>query len=163
MSGVRWLYIFDMDVYKVPNPKNWRFKAIKELAGQEVLKVMLHYETKNRKPYNLMLTQFNRIVLDSEGVYELNDDDEDKAMYNFINFAFTSPGELAESEAPLTIPMAPVIPLQKEKEALYGYLTEKIPSLAKDAPFIVEKTIKSLKESHEERVNLIRDAKKLRR
>lgn len=33
MSGVKWLYISnDEKVFKVPNPKNNRYKSVKELA-----------------------------------------------------------------------------------------------------------------------------------
>lgn len=161
---MRWLYISKgAKVYKVPHPKNLKFKAVKELAGQEVLQVMLYYETKDKEPYKLMLTQFDRIILDSEGIYEHNDEDRDRAMYNYLNFAFTTPDDLAKRDDPLTIPLAPVIPLKIEKEALYEYLTQKVPSLAEDAPLIVEGTIKSLQKSHEEKNNLIRDAQKLKR
>lgn len=59
MSGTRWLYISnDLKVHKVPNPKNSKFKPIKELAGQEVLKVLLYYETFEKKPSKLLLLEF---------------------------------------------------------------------------------------------------------
>ncbi|TVX94122.1 hypothetical protein [Paenibacillus agilis] len=76
MSGTKWLYINNkFKVYKVPNPINHKYKPIKELAEQEVLQLLLYYETYERKPSKLILMEFDRITLDSEGGYQLTEEE----------------------------------------------------------------------------------------
>lgn len=113
--------------------------------------------------YKLLFVEFDRIKLDSEGAYEFNDKDTSRAMYNFNNFAYHSPEDLAKSGEPLKIPLAPILPLERKKEALYNYIIEKIPALAADAPIIVENKIVSLKNNHEENINLFKEVQILRR
>lgn len=143
MSGVKWLYIStENKIYKVPNPKNGKFKEIKELSEQDVLKVMLYYKTKNRRPDKLVMLEFDRITLDSEGVYELTDKRQSKVLQNAFQFIYNRPQELAD---PFELPLAPKVPSNNEKIALYEYLNKKFPNLGKDAPAIVENEIGSLK------------------
>jgi hypothetical protein len=163
VSGIRWLFISeDCKVFRTYEPKNHVYKPIKELANQEVLEVILIYETKERKPYKLLQVWFDRLGLDSVGGYVVTDEARDRGLYNFIKYGFVTPEELAIREEPLTIPIAPITPSGNEKEALYKYLKEKIPALAKDAPLVVERCIKSLKQNHQNYVDLIKQAKKLK-
>lgn len=68
MGGIKWLYISkENKIYKVPNPKNGRFKEIKELSEQDVLKVMLYYRTKNRKPDKLVWLNLIELLLIQKG------------------------------------------------------------------------------------------------
>lgn len=124
---------------------------------------MLYYETKDRKPERLLIVEFDRIRLDTEGVYELTDEEMNKVMQNALHFIYATPQQLANSEGPVVLPVAPSIPSSKEKIALYAYLNNKIPSLGKDAPKIVENTIASLKNVHQEKIDMIKEAKVLRR
>jgi hypothetical protein len=163
MSGIRWLFISeDCKVYRTYEPKNHIFKPIKELANQEVLEVILFYETNKRKPYKLLQVWFDRLGLDFDGGYVITDEARDRGFYNFIEYGFETPEELAIREKPLTIPIAPIIPTNSEKEALYKYLKEKIPALAKDAPLVVERCIKSLKQNQQNYIDLIKQAKKMK-
>ncbi|WP_458125859.1 hypothetical protein [Paenibacillus sp. Z3-2] len=146
MSGSRWLYLSnDLKVHRVPKPKNSKFKPIKELAGQEVLKVHLYYETFEKKPSKLLLLQFDRVTLDSEGSYELTQEEMDKALYNFNEFGFVTPEELAQRDGPLSLPIAPVLPTIQEKNTLYNYLKENLNPLSHNAPYIMEERISALK------------------
>lgn len=162
MGGVKWLYISsDEKVFKVPNPKHNRYKAVKELAGQNVMKVMLYYATKDRKPERLLIVQFDRIRLDTEGIYELTDEEMSKVMQNALHFMYATPQQLASNGGPVVLPIAPSVPTAKEKVALYAYLNSKIPSLGEEAPKIVEKTIASLKKVYQEKIDMIKEAKVL--
>jgi hypothetical protein len=163
MSGIRWLFISeDFKVYRTYEPKNHVYKPIKELASQEVLEVILFYETNERKPYKLLQVSFERLGLDSTGGYVITDDARDRGFYNLTNYAFATPEDLASSEEPLAIPIAPITPSSSEKKALYKYLKEKLPSLAKDAPLVVERCVNSLKQNHQNNIDLIRQAKRLK-
>jgi hypothetical protein len=164
MSGIRWLFISeDCKVFRTYEPKNNEYKPIKELASQEVLEVILFYETKERKPYKLLQVWFQRLGLDSAGGYVITDETRDRDLYNYIKYGFvTTSEELANRKEPLAIPIAPTTPTSSEKEALYKYIKEKLPALAKDAPFVVERCIKSIKQNHQNNIDLIRRAKKLK-
>jgi hypothetical protein len=163
VSGVRWLFISkDCRVFRISQPKNQEYKPIQELAGQEVLEVILYYETKNRKPFKLLTVEFDRLSLDSEGGYVVTDEARRRGIYNFLEFGLVTPEELAKRDRPTAIPVKPVTPLAREKEALYTYLRDKLPMLSQDAPFVVEMRIKSSKQIHQSNIDLIRQAKKLK-
>ncbi|MCY7751759.1 hypothetical protein MOB25_00180 [Bacillus haynesii] len=163
MTGTRWIFISeDCKVFRVPQPKNLVYKPISELSDQEVLEVILFYETKDRKPSKLLTVQFNRLRLNSSGKYEMNDEDTRRSMHNFFEFGMATPEDIAKRDRPLALPIAPVVPLASEKEALYLYLKEKLPSLAEDAPIVVEKVIQFLKQTHQKHIKLIKQAKKLK-
>ena len=164
MGGIKWLYISkENKIYKVPNPKNGRFKEIKELSEQDVLKVMLYYRTKNRKPDKLVMVEFDRITLDSKGVYEVTDERQRRMLQNAFQFLYNTPQELVDTKSPFELPLAPTVPSDIEKKAIYEYLNKNLPNLGNDAPAIVENAISSLKKIHEKRINLIKEANKLRK
>ncbi|WP_155592052.1 hypothetical protein [Lysinibacillus cavernae] len=152
MGGIKWLYISkENKVYKVPNPKNGKFKAIKELSEQDVLKVMLYYRTKNRKPAKLVMVEFDRITLDSQGMYEVTDERQRRMLQNAFQFLYNTPQQLAENKSTFELPLAPTVPSTIEKKALYGYLNQNLPNLGNDAPAIVENAISSLNNIHEKK------------
>lgn len=164
MGGIKWLYISkENNIYKIPNPKNGRFKEIKELSEQDVLKVMLYYRTKNRKPDKLVMVEFDRITLDSQGVYKVTDERQRRMLQNAFQFIYNTPQQLADSKSPFELPQAPSVPSNIEKKALYEYLDQNFPNLGNDAPAIVENAISSLKKIHEKKINLIKEANKLRK
>ncbi|MCM3711483.1 hypothetical protein [Sporosarcina luteola] len=163
MSGLRFLYISqEGKVFRVPQPKNNKFKAIRDLSGQVVLKVMLYYETEDRIPSKLLFLEFDRIQLDSEGGYELIETEINKVIGNAMEYIFVTPEEMAKRHRPFVIPLAPSLPDEIEKKALYGYLELKLPLLSKDAPFITEKTINKLKQIHDKKLTLVKEANRLR-
>lgn len=163
MSGVKWLYISsDYKIYKVSQPKDRVFKAVKELAGQDVMQVMLAYETSVRKPSRLFHIEFCRISLNPDGTYNLNDSERVGVWHNANHFLNADPQRLAEREGQFVLPIAPSIPSSKEKLVLYDYLKKHFPLLAKDAPTLVEKTIRIGNQLHKERIEMIKKAKLLR-
>lgn len=164
MGGIKWLYISkENKIYKIPNPKDGRFKEIKELSEQDVLKVMLYYRTKNRKPDKLVMVEFDRITLDSQGVYEVTDERKKRMLPNAFQFIYNTPQQLTDNKSPFEIPLAPSVPSNIEKKALYEYLNQHFPNLGKDAPTIVENAISSLKKIHQKKVDFIKEANKLRK
>lgn len=164
MGGIKWLYISkENKIYKVPNPKNGIFREIKELSEQDVLKVMLYYRTKNRKPDKLVMVEFDRITLDSNGVYEVIDEREKRMLQNAFQFIYNTPQQLADNKSPFELPQEPSVPSNIEKIALYEYLNQNFPNLGNDAPAIVENAISSLKKIHQKKINLIEETNKLRK
>ncbi|QDQ01458.1 hypothetical protein FOH38_13835 [Lysinibacillus fusiformis] len=105
----------------------------------------MYYKTKNRRPDKLVMLKFDRITLDSEGEYELTEERQSKVLQNAFQFIYNRPQELANNKSPFELPLAPSIPPNNEKIALYEYLNKKFPNLGKDAPAIVENEIRSLK------------------
>lgn len=152
----------DFRVFKIPRPNDFYYKAIPELSGQEILLVGIIYETLKRKPVRLLAVNFSRFRLDSIGGYTITDEEVNKAMYNFFHFGYSTAEDLAQRDMPLPIPKAPVIPTDKEKEVLYNYFRSNLFALAHEVPRIVEREILSLKETHQEHLNLIKTANKLR-
>lgn len=161
MAGIKWLYITTNNkVFNVPQPKDFKFKAIKELSDQEVLRVMLFYHTTDRKPTHLELIEFARITLDTDGAYNGRDMNKIAKLYDE---AFSTPQSLAEQENPFSLPLAPVIPTLEEKNCLYDYLDKKFPLLKKTAPIIAERAISKSKQIHQGKIDKIKEASKIRK
>ncbi|GAA0134942.1 hypothetical protein YSY43_17820 [Paenibacillus sp. YSY-4.3] len=162
MSSTLCLYISqEQKVYKIPKPKNHMYKPVKELAGQEVLKILLYYDTAERKPSNLNHIEYERITLDSEGVHQIKGKRISSEMYNFFAFGLATAEELADRESPPVIPRAPVVLKSDEKKALYNYLQKSYKSLFADAPFILEARITTLNEKYKEHLELLKLSQKL--
>ncbi|MEK4272714.1 hypothetical protein [Paenibacillus sp. FSL R7-0026] len=102
------------------------------------------------------------MILDSEGSYELTQEEMEKALYNFNEFGFATPEELAQRDEPLSLPSTPVLPTNQEKKTIYNYLKENINSLSHNAPYIKEERISALKQIHKEHIELIKKAVKLK-
>jgi hypothetical protein len=151
----------DGKIIKVPNVKWDNNKGIPQLSEQEVLHVHIAYEIEERNPSMIIGIWFDRLLLDELGKYTLNKNHP--SLQNFINYALTSAEELCEREEPLTIPAAPVVPTQFEKEALNTYLKNKYPVLLKNSPQTIELTINRLKEQHRGYIDLVKKANSLRR
>ncbi|QWU15324.1 hypothetical protein SAMN04487895_10812 [Paenibacillus sophorae] len=163
MNGVRRLYITKSNkVFKIPQSNKVSKRFIEDLARQEVLEVLLYYEIKERKPSKLLMVEFDRITLDTNGEYQITEEEKSRGLHNFLHFGLVTPEELANREGPPILPLAPVLPLRNEKEALYKYLKEKINVLFKDTPFIVEMRIESLEQKHREYIDLVKKSTKLK-
>lgn len=161
MIGSRYLFISGEEkIIKISQPKNHKYKSVPQFANQDVLKVILYYENKDRKPSRLVLVEFDRMHLDSNGLYVLTDADRKRRLHNFFEFGILSIIGESEDEKTVSIPVAPIIPNDKEKKVLYDYLANKLPVLAKDAPYIVEERIRSLNEKYEEYKNIAKNSKK---
>lgn len=164
MSGVKWFYISNEGkIFNVPQPKHWVFKPILELANQWVLEVCLYYETKNRKPAHLISISFDRIKLDNKGQYRLTSDETNMKLRDFLEYGFTTAEELSKKTDPWSIPDAPIIPNQNEKDALIQFLKSQYPLLWNGCPQIIEKEIIQKEAIHKKKLELIRRAIKLKK
>lgn len=167
MSGSIYLYVSNKnEVHKIPKPKHSTYtyrsiyKAVPSLANEEVLLVTLCYETLNRKPYELDLISFTRVKLDENGVYELNQEELNSSLTNFINYDFTTADRLAVRDN-IPIPVAPDnIPTEIEKKALYSYVRENYPLLWVNCPYLVEQNIKSIEQNYNDLKTLVKEAYK---
>lgn len=163
MSGVKFLYLSGEEVYPIPIPKKFVFKAIPELAKKSVLEINLIYETCNRKPWRLIDIGFDRILLDEIGQYTLTDQEAHNGLYNFLNFGYTTPEELSKREDPSPIPKAIVVPDAKEKEVLIKYIKKKYPLLWENSPEVLERSIKSRTIIHSELKDMVKKASVIKR
>jgi len=72
MSGIRIILISkEGKAYRIPIPKDFKYKPIPELSNQEVLEVHISYYTENRRPTQIIDFYFNRITLNENGGYEI--------------------------------------------------------------------------------------------
>ncbi|RRJ66069.1 hypothetical protein EHV15_26500 [Paenibacillus oralis] len=163
LGGTMWLFISkDLRVTKITKPINQVYKPIPSLARQEVLKVTMYYETKSRKPFKLQIVNFDRFILDENGGFVITDFERRRALHNFFEFGMTTPEEKAEDDQPIALPIPPVIPTIKEKEALYSYLKQKYSVIADQAPIIVENMISFSNETHRKHIEFAKKAMKIR-
>ncbi len=164
MSGFRFLYISrEGEVYPIPVPKDATYKKVPELANELVLKVNLLYETRNRKPWQLIYVGFDRVQLNALGQYILTDEEIDNSVFNFMNFSLVTAEELSKREDPLPVPQSIDVPTAKEKEALINYIKRKYPALWQNSPSVIEETIRSRIEKHAKLVKLVKEASVIRR
>lgn len=163
MSGIRYLLITrDNKVYKIAIPKRNAYRAIPELHDQLVLEVILYYETKNRKPYEMLNVSFDRLHLNSDGRFVLTDDEGKERFRNFDLFAFQTPQSLAEKEGPLPLPSAIVLPTDQEKEALKKYIKNELPKLYETGVYEIENAIRHSTEVHDKFIDLVKQAAKIK-
>ncbi|MFC9707272.1 hypothetical protein ACFTRD_03850 [Paenibacillus sp. NPDC056933] len=162
MIQSRYLFISrEGKVVKIARPKDHKYKSVPRLAGEDVLEVILYYRNKDRKPHKLLMVEFDRFHLDSQGNYKQTEEDRKRAIHNFLSFGMVDLLEGAEVEdKPLPIPVAPIIPTSAEKRLLYDYINEKLPNFSDDAPYVVESRIKSVKEKYEEFKSMAKRSRK---
>ncbi|KUO77479.1 MAG: hypothetical protein APF81_04740 [Desulfosporosinus sp. BRH_c37] len=164
MSGIKFLFISgEGEVYPVPVLKKSNYKAVPMLANESVLVVELFYEIENRKPLRLIYVGFDRIQLDGHGQYILTMEEKVSKSYNIHHFGLASAEELSKREDPIAIPMAPIVPNTKEKEALISFIKRKYPILWENSPEIVELSIQSRFNKHSDLVNLVKKSTVIRR
>ncbi len=143
MSGIMCLYIArDYSIHKIPIPNGKVYKPVPTLANEEILFTLLYYETIARKPSKLILANFDRFQLNSDGGYELTIDEIKKRYYNFDNYSFINAEFLSKEEC-IRIPQATILPTNAEKYALYSYIKKKYPSLWCNFPETIECYIKN--------------------
>lgn len=71
MIQSRYLFVSsEGKVVKIARPKDHKYKSVPQLAGEDVLEVILYYRNKDRKPHQLLMVEFDRFHLDSHGNYE---------------------------------------------------------------------------------------------
>jgi hypothetical protein len=163
MAGTRFLFITkDLQIHKIPIPNECIYKAIPSLANQEVLEVIIHYETINRKPNKLIFVSFQRLLLNANGQYRLTNDEIDERSRNFIEFAYYTPETLSKKEGPLSIPTTLTLPTQIEKECLKDYIKKNMSKLVATGYSVIEREIASRKKINLENKKLIIEASKFR-
>jgi len=146
------------EVYNLPhsNPN----KAYKELAGRHALKVSMFYETENRKPAKLIKLDFERNMINSDGVVVINKKEDDlKEVFN-LEFAFYSgPSDETNPKDRKVVPFPspPTLPTKEESQALLNYIKKSFPLLAEGAPSFIQKTIDKYKEIHLEKIEFVRN------
>ena len=143
--------------YKRPLCKNKTYKPFKTLANQEILMVLVHSETINRKPIRVDLVSFDRLKLDSEGGFEYNRKEMKDRSYNFLHFGFADEEELSEREA-IPIPKAPRVPTREELDVLYKYINDNYPALSESLKICMNEHIRSIKKHHEELKTMVKRA-----
>ncbi|MGC5770770.1 hypothetical protein [Paenibacillus pabuli] len=163
MIQSRYLFVSrEGKVVKIVRPKNHKYKSVPQLAGEDVLEVILYYRNKDRKPNELLMVGFDRFRLDSQGNYVQTEEDRKRAFHNFHSFGMADLLEGIEDEKedkPLPIPVAPIIPTTAEKRSLYDYINEKLPNFSDDAPYVIENKIKAAKEKYEEFKSMARKSR----
>lgn len=148
-------------VYKIAKPIYSVYKAVPALANQDVLITMLYYKTLNRKPHELSIVSFHRAKLNNNGGYEFTQEEIDKELINFKNYAFSTAESLSIGNNPIPIPVAPNnVPTSIEKDALYSYLKEKYPELWINCPYLVEQLIKDIEEHFNNQKKLVKEGLK---
>lgn len=158
-----WLFISkDLRVTKIPKPIDQVYKPMPSLARLEVLEVTMYYETKSRKPSKLQIVNFDRFTLDENGGFVITDFERRRSLHNFFEFGITTPEEKANDDLPIALPIPPVIPTIKEKEALYSYLKQKYSVIANQAPMIVENMINFSNETHKKHIEFTKKTMKIR-
>jgi hypothetical protein len=162
MSGIRYLFISNNNVFKIPTPKDRIYKPIPQLANQDVLEIILYYETINRKPNKLLFISFDRMQLDNHGQYILTQEEINKGSRNFLLFAFQTPEILSKSDKPLPIPSTITIPTKSEKVCLKQYLKEYMPHIYTIGLHIIEKEIQTRNENNIKNIQFVKDAAKIR-
>lgn len=164
MSGIRYLFISsDNQIYKITVPKGNEYKPMPQLADQDVLEVILYYETVSRKPSKLLFVSFDRLHLDNKGRYILTRGEIDNGIRNYILFAFQTPETISKGDNPLPIPTAVCIPTKSEKECIKNYLKELMPQLHFSGLQMIEREIKSRIDINEKNKKLVLDAAKIRK
>ncbi len=162
MIQSRYLFVSrEGKVIKIARPKDCKYKSVPQLAGEDVLEVILYYRNKDRKPHKLVMVEFDRFHLDSQGNYVQTEEDRKRIFHNFFSFGMANllEGIEEKEDKPLPIPVAPIIPTIAEKKALYDYINEKLPNFTTDAPYVVENRIKAVKEKYEEFKSMARKSK----
>ncbi|WP_160686734.1 hypothetical protein [Clostridium sp. C2-6-12] len=163
MAGIKCLYITkDNQVYKIPVPKSKFYKPVSYLASQEVLFVLLYYETFNKLPIKLISANFDRIQLNDKGGYELTMSEMKKRYYNFEHYGFKDAETLSQKEY-IPIPQATIIPTISEKEALYHYIKINFPLLWSNFSEILEDYISRCIYNDLELKQLVKKASLLRK
>jgi len=164
MSGIRYLFISkDNHVYKITTPKYNFYKAVPELSGQDILEVILYYDTIERKPSRLLSVSFDRLLLDENGLYILTQEEIEKGMRNYLLFAFQSPETIAKNDIPLTIPTTVCIPTKPEKDRLKNYLKKYLPQLYCEGSQVIEAEIANRIGLNNKNKSFILEAAKIRK
>lgn len=162
MAGMKYLYINEeCKVYPIPKPKDKVYRAIPELANENVLLVSFDYETKDRKPWTLTYFGFMRVQLDKNGQY-IHSAKDDPALYNFLNYGFSSVEEISKKDI-FNIPRAVAIPNSMEKKVLINYIKEKFPDLWRNSPDVLKSIIQSRRTNHNKLVDLVKKASAIKK
>ena len=125
MMRIKFLCVLKDQIVEIPVSKIKNGKMIKkELSGEAVLKVEMIYETENRKPLKIVKMNFNKIIFDKHGVYDVNNTSTSKDFQVKLKYIFSGLSNDDEIKA-LPIPIAPTIPTDEEILIIKTYLDKK--------------------------------------
>ncbi|WP_373844437.1 hypothetical protein [Clostridium sp.] len=143
----------DYKVYKISKRIYEMNKSILKLANQNLLQVMLIYDTYNRKPHKLIKVEFNRITLNSDS-FIVHDENLFEFENNTVDYMFSDANKLSLLDK-IPLPRAPVIPSQYEKNSLYKFINEKYPIFYIPCTYLTEKYIKDKNNIYNENKKLV--------
>jgi|SRR5690625_1784666 len=146
--------MYEIPVYKMKDSK--MFKP--ELANQTVIMMTIIYETKNRRPNELLHVEFSKPTFDENGVYDYGAESTSDRMSVMLEYVFAP--LLSEEVDVLPIPPAPVIPTKKEVEVFKKYLNEKYSNLLLNSPDIIERCVAQSKQRHKEQIEIMKKSHK---
>lgn len=154
---LKYICILDDKVFEIPVSKMKDGKMFKsELKNKTVIMMEIIYETKDRRPNQLTRIVFSKPTFDHEGIYDYGEKAESPETAVMIEYIFSS--ITSDEESPLPIPIAPVIPTQKEIEIYKSYLNEKYPNLLKNSPNAIEHSIAKSKQRHKEEIEMLKES-----
>ncbi|MEH7237900.1 hypothetical protein [Bacillus sp. JJ1562] len=141
----KYICVLKENVFEIPKNKiEDRKITIEELAGQDVIRLEICYEIKNKKPNSILRVLFERFTFDGNGVCNFRITREEiKRNYDYI----------FSVESPLPLPKSPVLPNELETKAIKHYLNRKYPALLKNDPYAIEVAILNCKEKYKQNVN----------
>ncbi|MFL0198508.1 hypothetical protein ACJDU8_23550 [Clostridium sp. WILCCON 0269] len=140
MTSYMVLHITDnYKAYKISKRIYEMNKSTLKLANQNLLQVMLIYDTYNRKPSKLIKVEFDRITVDSNS-FIIYSESSFEFENNTVNYIFSDANELALLNK-LPLPRAPVIPNQHEKVSLYEFIDKKYPFFHNPCVYLTEQYI----------------------
>lgn len=153
--SIKYICVFENTVHEIPltKVKDGKMEA-PIFSNQSVLKMEMVYETKNRKPNKILRIIFNNILFNSDGIYDYGAASVSKEFQVKLEYIMSGIG--LES-SPLPIPIAPVIPSNKEVELLKNHLNNKYPLLLFNSPYALEEAINQSKVQHQEDVVKMKD------
>lgn len=146
--------VLDEEVYEIPfyKIKNDKFPRA-ELACQTVIMMEMTYETRNRKPFKINRITFDRVSFDDQGIYDSRGASNTKEFGVKLEYLFFN---LYETFDPLPIPIAPIIPTEKEIAAIKAYLDRKYPALLRNSPTAIEHWILKRIENHRKEIKMMK-------
>jgi len=156
--SVKYVFAFKDNVFEIPLKQINESRFVKpELSNQTGLMMEIAYYINERKPYKIARIVFGKISLNDNGVYDfekthISEENSIKLEYSFASIY----GE----GKPLPIPIAPVIPTEKEIDIIKTHLNKKYPSLLQNSPHAITDSILRSKSIHEENIKKMKKSHK---
>lgn len=128
-----------------------------DLADKTGLLTTLTYETKNRRPYNIVHIGFQRITFNKLGVFSFSEQVTSESVRVQLQYAFYD----SLGNEPLPLPIAPELPNKEELDVLKTYIINKYPILLQNNPYVFTNSIKRKKELHLQQIQQMKKSHEL--